>query len=272
MNLFKRLTTLFRAWANALVGRIEDPSKMLTTALGDMQEQLSEAAGQVGRVVAEQRRLQKQVNAHREQAAAWEKKAMAAVFQGRDDLARACLEKQQAAERQAGLLAPALEQQTALAAQMKAEVQRMKARIDEARAKKTVLEARQKSAEAQSAVLTSMEVLDASDAGSAIGKLEAAVLAAESSADATAELNVDVELERQLAALTAEPATDDALAALRARMGMELAAPAADQFQEVDERVAQEQAVEDGGQAVDLEQLMHQAQEEEVGVGQLATA
>jgi phage shock protein A len=266
MNFFKRLTTLFRAWANALVGRMEDPSKMLTTALGDMNEQLSEAAGQVGRVVAEQRRLDKQVSAHKEQAAAWEKKAMIAVGQGRDNLARACLDNKQAAERQAALLTPALEQQTVLAAQMRAEVQRMKARIDEARAKKTLLEARQKSAEAQSAVLTSLEALDASDANSAIGKLEAAVMSAESAADATAELSVDVDLERQLAALTAEPIVDDALAALRAKMGMELAAPL------VADAIAVDEQVEAGAQAIDLEQLMQQTQEEEVSIGRLATA
>lgn len=241
MGLFRRLSALFRSWMNSLVGRMEDPSRMLETSLADMDTQLSQAATEVGRVVAEQRRLEKALEKAQAESRAWEQKAMLAVQKGNDELARACLAKKATLDAQVALLAPQAAGQREVAEQMKAQVQKLRARVDEARGKKTILMARQAQAEAGKLVYASLETLDAKDASSALGKLEAKVMQAEAHAEAQGELGVDLDLERQLAALTVEPATDDALAALRAKMGLHATAPSpAAHTIEHDEEVEQE--------------------------------
>lgn len=224
MNIFRRLSAVFRAWMNALVGKMEDPSRMLTTALADMDEGLSAAAGEVGRAAAELKRLERRQESFVAEARAWEQKAMGAVKGGSDELARQCLARRAEAERQAQVLGPQVSDQQAQVERLKSDVLRMKARIEEARSKKVLLEARHKSAEAQKVVLASMEGLDEKDALSAVGKLEGMVMRAEADAEARHELAEDAalarRLDRELAALSHDDGLDDALDALRAKMGV----------------------------------------------------
>src|SRR3954467_4506975 len=91
MGLFDRFSTLLRSNINDLISRAEDPEKMLNQILVDMKSQLVKAKQQVASAIADEKRLRDQADAEFKQAADWENKAMLAVREGRDDLAKQAL-------------------------------------------------------------------------------------------------------------------------------------------------------------------------------------
>ena len=60
MAIFQRLATLLRSNVNHMINEAEDPEKMLTQMLMDMQEQLMEAKKQVAVSIADEKKLEKQ--------------------------------------------------------------------------------------------------------------------------------------------------------------------------------------------------------------------
>src|ERR687889_978033 len=94
MGLFDRLSTLLRSNINDLISSAENPEKMLNQILVDMRSQLAKAKQQVAAAIADEKRLRDQADNERRQADDWEKRAMLAVQEGRDDLAKQALVRQ----------------------------------------------------------------------------------------------------------------------------------------------------------------------------------
>src|SRR3954466_4869755 len=91
MGLLDRLSSLLKSNINDLISKAEDPEKMLNQILVDMKSQLVKAKQQVASAIADEKRLRDQADAEFKQAADWENKAMLAVREGRDDLAKQAL-------------------------------------------------------------------------------------------------------------------------------------------------------------------------------------
>ena len=94
MGIFDRLSSLVRSNINDLISRAEDPEKMLNQILVDMRSQLAKAKQQVASAIADEKRLRDQADAEFKQAQDWEQKAMLAVREGRDDMAKQALLRQ----------------------------------------------------------------------------------------------------------------------------------------------------------------------------------
>src|ERR671932_2798788 len=91
MGIFDRLSTLLRSNINDLISRSEDPEKMLNQIITDMRAQLVKAKQQVAAAIADEKRLRDQADQEFRQAQDWERRAMLAVQEGRDDLAKQAL-------------------------------------------------------------------------------------------------------------------------------------------------------------------------------------
>src|SRR5260221_7836939 len=91
MGIFDRFSQLFKSNINDLISRAEDPEKMLTQILEDMRGQLVKAKQQVAVAIADEKRLRDQADTEYKNAKDWEGRAMLAVQQGRDDLAKQAL-------------------------------------------------------------------------------------------------------------------------------------------------------------------------------------
>ena len=100
MGIFSRISTLFKAEANAAIDKMEDPKKVLNQTIRDMQEQLNSAKTQVAESIAYEKRLKIQYDKAVERAKEWEGKAMQAVNAGRDDLAVGALSRKEEAEKE----------------------------------------------------------------------------------------------------------------------------------------------------------------------------
>ena len=95
MGIFSKFSTLLRSNINDLIARAENPEKMLNQIIIDMREQLTKAKQEVAVAIADERKLKAQAEEEAKQAQEWGRRAMLAVREGRDDLARQALLRQQ---------------------------------------------------------------------------------------------------------------------------------------------------------------------------------
>lgn len=98
MGIGKRIAQLFRANINDMLNAAEDPEKQMDLALEDMQTGLRQAKQELVRLLAEEKRLQRELDQADELTKLWEGKAQQAVAAGRDDLARESLRKKRTYE------------------------------------------------------------------------------------------------------------------------------------------------------------------------------
>src|SRR6476469_829639 len=94
MGIFDRLSTLLKSNLNDLISSAENPEKMLNQIIVDMRSQLAKAKQQVATAIADEKRLRDQADAEYRQGHDWEQKAMLAIKEGRDDLAKQALLRQ----------------------------------------------------------------------------------------------------------------------------------------------------------------------------------
>ncbi len=112
MALLERVAALLRANVNDLMDKAEDPEKMLKQLVLDMENQMLQVKTQVAIAIADQHLLEKKKKEHDGSAEEWRKKAELAVSKGKDDLARAALERALSHEQMAVGFAQQIEDQS----------------------------------------------------------------------------------------------------------------------------------------------------------------
>lgn len=227
MGFFARIARLIKANLNALISGAEDPAKLLDQILEDMAKQLVEAKKQVAVAIADEKRLAKQAQSYKERAAEWERKAMLAVRKGDDELAKAALGRRNEHDAQAEQFHGQWQKQKAAVDQLKLALRALNNKTEEAKRKKSLLVARQKRAEAQSQIQQTLSGLKNASAFEAFDRMEEKVDQIESRAEAQTELAEEYSgdaLAQQFGQLEAT-GDDDALLALKRKMGVAPAAP-----------------------------------------------
>lgn len=223
MGIFSRLGTLIKSNLNDLISKAEDPQKMLNQIVLDMQNQLVEAKKQVAISIADEKRLKKQWDEQIELSKEWERKAMLAVRSGDDALAKEALSRKQEHDRMQGELAKQWQLQKDAVEKLKEQLRTLNDKIEEAKRKKNILIARQKRAEAQKAIQDTMRGLSDTSAFDTFDRMTQKVDQIEAEAEASTELAGQLSgdtLQQKFAALEAGPGSDNALAELKAKMGL----------------------------------------------------
>jgi phage shock protein A len=216
MGVFERISRIIRSNISDLLDRAEDPEKVLQQIMVDMQQDLREAKLHVAAAIRDQKKLETRYQENLDLADRWEKRAISAVEEGDDALAKEALRR----KRNFGQLAKGykeqLEEQTRSVKLLKTSLAALEAKIEEARRRKDLLIARQKRAQAQKAISESMNGMSKSSALAVLERMEGKVKAAEIHAEAIAELEAD-SLEARFARLDNED-VDDELAKLKAKL------------------------------------------------------
>jgi len=222
MGILNRVMTVLKANLNDLINRAEQPEKMLNQVLLDMQEQLAKAKQEVAAAIADEKRLEQQYRNEAEQAREWEQKARLAVEKGDDELAKEALRRQAEHERYSLEYKRQWEKQKESTEKLRVALQALNRKIEEARRKKTLLIARQRRAEAQKRIHDTMTGLTDTSAFDTFERMAAKVEQMEAEAAASAELGEELSgeaLEKRFAELEAGQDVEQALAALKAKMG-----------------------------------------------------
>ncbi len=144
MGIFSRLGTLIKSNINDLITKAEDPEKMLSQVLLEMQQQLVEAKKAVAIAIADEKKLQKQYTAETDKAKEWERKAMVAVRAGDDNLARQALGRKQEHETISAQFQQQWIAQKQAVEKLKDALRLLNNKIEEAKRKKNILIARKK--------------------------------------------------------------------------------------------------------------------------------
>jgi phage shock protein A len=200
MAIFKRLTDVVKANINDLISKAENPEKMLNQMLIDMNEHLIEAKKGVASAIADEKRLERQLQENLDKSNEWEQKAMIAVKAGKEDLAKQALVRKQEYVGYANELKPQYDQQAAAVAKLKESLRMLQDKIDEASRKKNILIARAKRAETTKQINQTMGNLNQTDSFAVFDRMSEKVDKLESEADAMAELqdlSTDKSLEKQ---------------------------------------------------------------------------
>jgi phage shock protein A len=94
MGIFTRFRDIVSSNINAMLDKAEDPEKMVSMMIREMEDTLVEIKSSCAAVMAESKKIQRQLDQINARTEYWENKARLAIEKKRDDLAReALLEK-----------------------------------------------------------------------------------------------------------------------------------------------------------------------------------
>jgi phage shock protein A len=237
MGIFDRFSTLLRSNINDLISRAEDPEKMLAQILVDMRSKLVQAKQQVAAAIADEKRLRDQADSEYKTAADWENKAMLAIREGRDDLAKQALVRNSEHLSHGQQLESTWESHRSETEKLKDSLRSLNDKIEEAKRKKNLLLARQRRAQAQKRIAETMSSMSENSAFDAFARMEERIEQNERQIKASVEIDEEFsgdalqsqfkKLEKGAASVT----VDSQLLALKQKMGMLPAGASADKRQ-----------------------------------------
>jgi phage shock protein A len=223
MGIFDRISTMLRSNINDLISRAENPEKMLNQLVLDMRSQLAKAKQQVASAIADEKRLQAQAEQEKKLAEDWEKRAMLAVQEGRDDLAKQALLRHAEHMQNAASLEETWRKHAAETENLKQSLRTLNDKIEEAKRKKNILIARQRRAEAQQRIHETMSSMSDKSAFETFERMSERIEQNERKALAAAELTEELEgdqLQKQFSQLEYKADADTQLLALKQKMGL----------------------------------------------------
>ena len=232
VTIFSRIGKLISANVNAMIDAAEDPAKMIDQMIRDYTNNIREAEGAVAQTIGNLCLLEKDHAEDIKTAQEWGTKALAASNKADefraagdtanadkfDNLAKIALNKQMIAEKAAQAAEPQIASQTQVVNQLKDGLEKMRTKLEEVKAKRDELDARAKTAAAQSQVNDALKAFDVLDPTSEMSRFEEKIRREEarvagqqelaaSSLDAQfntlEQMGRDAELEDRLAALKA---------------------------------------------------------------------
>lgn len=223
MGIFARITRLIKANLNALISGAEDPEKILSQLLEEMTRQLAEARQQVAVAIADEKGLAKKLQAEKDVAAEWERRAMLAVRANNDQLAKEALARKQEHNALVEQYQAQWQKQKTSVEQLKLALRALNNKIEEAKRKKSLLVARQKRAEAHSKIQETLHGLKNASAFEAFDAMAQKVDQMEAQAEARNELAEEYSgdtLAQRFGELESKHGADEDLLALKRKMGI----------------------------------------------------
>ncbi len=226
MSIFSRFSTMIKSNINDLISRAEDPEKMLNQIILDMRDQLAKAKREVAGAIADERKLKRQLDEATKQMKAWERRAVLAVQEKRDDMAKQALVRHEEQAEHVKALRGSWEAQKQETENLKASLRQLHEKIEEAKRKRNLLIAKQKRAQAQKRIHETMSGLSDTSAFEAFNRMAERIEEEERRNLAQAEVNEALAgdtLEKEFVRLEAGTTAtdlDDKLLALKAKMGL----------------------------------------------------
>lgn len=213
-TILGRISQLARANVNALLDRAEDPEKMLDQLIRDYTNSIAEAEEAVAQTIANVRMAESDLQADREAAGEWGRKAAAASAKAEqmrgagdpdgaykfDNLARVALGRQIQHENDVRTTEPAIAQQNSTVEQLKDGLTQMKTKLEDLKSRRGTLVARARSVEAQGKVQDAMSSIDVMDPTSDLARWEESIRREEALVQGRAEAQA-TRLEDQFAEL-----------------------------------------------------------------------
>jgi len=220
MGIFNRITDIFKANVNDALDKAEDPEKMLRQMILEMGESINKSTLAVAQAIANEKNLFRKLEKSKQDQGEWQEKAKIALTNGREDLAKAALEKKAIAVKNQSDLEPMHQTAKETAEKLRSQLDALKKKLDEAKMRQSTLVARSQAAKAQKSISQNLSGLG-SDSFSKFDKYENKIEQLEAEAEAHSELaGESTSLDDEFKQLEKSSQTDSDLLALKREMGL----------------------------------------------------
>lgn len=139
MGIFTRFRDIINSNLNAMLDRAEDPEKLIKLMIHEMEDTLVELKASCAGVMAQVKKIERQLGDVRDRADYWGEKAGLAVSKGRDDLAREALVERRNCQDRAEKLERERANHQGLIDQYKDDIQQLEDKLGSAREKQRLL-------------------------------------------------------------------------------------------------------------------------------------
>lgn len=233
MSIFQRLFNVGKAEVHSAIDKFEDPIKMTEQGIRDLKKDLGGAMTSLAEVKGQAIRLRKQAEDNKKASADWERKAMILIQKAQngdmdpeeaDRLATEALNRKDEAERRLAQFEQDAQAQENMANQLQSQVDKLKSTIATHENELISLRARAKTAAATKKINKQLAKVDSSGTIAMLERMKERVEEDESLSQAYGEMageakSLDEEIDSALS--TASTGSDQRLAALKAKMGMD---------------------------------------------------
>mmetsp|Transcript_37900 Transcript_37900/g.68261 ORF Transcript_37900/g.68261 Transcript_37900/m.68261 type:complete len:301 (+) Transcript_37900:186-1088(+) len=250
MNLFDRFQRVAKSNINNVLKSLEDPEKIMTQALEDMQTDLVKVRQSYAEITATNRRLLKQKEQADALAEDWYKRAQLALSKGEEALAKEALSRRQQQTETAEGLGIQIEQQAQAVDKLYEGMQALESKILEARSKKEQMVARARTAQSTQQVNDMLGGITGKTSMDAFSRMEDKVEALEAAAEVSAEMgsmdgrglpgSSGGSVEAQFAMLEANTSVDKELEEMKKMLGTSSSASKKDDMDDELERLKKE--------------------------------
>jgi phage shock protein A len=139
MGIFTRFRDIISSNINAMLDKAENPEKLIKLMIQEMEDTLVELKSSCAGVIAQARRIRREIEDAADRQRSWEERASLAVRKGRDDLAREALAEKRAYEKKE----QTLEQESAdldlLVEEYQEDIRQLEKKLDSAKEKQRLL-------------------------------------------------------------------------------------------------------------------------------------
>lgn len=219
MGIFKRLRDLTMASINDLLDKSEDPVKMLSQFLRDMEEDILEAETAVAKQIAIEKKFKQQTDEAEDMVNRRGEQAMKALEQGNEELARKALQDKKEHQTRYDEMKRQYDIAKTNADQLRTQLNEMKDEFGKMKNKKDLLVARAESAKAQKQINQTMSGFGQDNAAKGFDRMTEKVLQMEAEAEASKDIrSSNRTLDDELAQLDKGGGVEDELAVLKAQL------------------------------------------------------
>lgn len=213
MSIFTRFRDIISSNINAMLDKAEDPEKLIKLMIREMEDTLVEIKTACAGVMANSRKVQRQLDGLGDKAGYWEEKAELAVKKGRDDLARDALVEKRKYTRRTDTLQNELAEYDLLIEQYQDDIRQLEEKLKSARDKQRMLVQRHIHAQRKIQAQEEIRRIDSSESILKFDELENRIERMEAEADLVnygkktsleeelERLSVDEEIEKELQAI-----------------------------------------------------------------------
>jgi phage shock protein A len=217
MGILGRLSTLMKSNLNDAIDGMQDPAKELDQMVRDMEDSARSARSEVATCMGEEKRLGKRIEAIDGEVKTWTERAEMAVRAGDDGLAKEALRRRTEKEAERTETQKALQEQSVYVEQLVRALDALETRVKDVKLRQGTLREKARAAKGVSPLSGKTAAFDDFERMSTkIDAVEAEAGLADELDGRTAE---SAAAERKLNQMASESSVDDALAALKKKLG-----------------------------------------------------
>jgi phage shock protein A len=214
MGVFTRFKDIIGSNINSMLDKAEEPEKMIRLMIQEMEETSVELKAACAGLMADQKRIARELSQIGERAALWSNRAKLAMEKGREDLAREALLEKLSAQRQSEGLERERDRFAVLIEQAREDIEQLEAKLESAKERQRSLAKRHVRADQRMRARSNVSRVQSSDVMMRFDQFEQRIERMEAEAELAAPRQ-NRNLEQEFALLEGSDEVEEQLASMR---------------------------------------------------------